>query len=217
MKDEVEDFLRRVAQMRPEPRRRPRGSSCAAAEAGPAKPPSSAPQPPLGSCPRAGIVPGTPVDAGNRRCRTGRKRRSRRAARGPRLRGTEQIAEHTRRLGADVDAANDKMQAHLHQVFDHQLGRLKSSRWPNRTRRDSRELRPELSLDQIMRLLRSPGSVRDAIVMSEILRRPECAEEYQGSENRTMSSGPLSPSRSRFFTLYGSTRLGDSLRSWLCP
>jgi len=29
-----------------------------------------------------------------------------------------------------------------------------------------------LSLDQIMRLLRSPGSVRDAIVMSEILRRP---------------------------------------------
>ena len=65
------------------------------------------------------------------------------------------------------------MQAHFHQTFDHQLGRLKSS--PSERRRSSETERsvPQLSLDKIIQLLRSPGSVRDAIVMAEMLKRPE--------------------------------------------
>jgi len=88
------------------------------------------------------------------------------------LRETEQIAEHSRHLGEDVDAADSKMQAHLHQVFDHKLGQLKSSGGETALVTGDRTA-AELSLEQIRRMLRSPESIRDAIVMSEVLRRPD--------------------------------------------
>jgi hypothetical protein len=88
------------------------------------------------------------------------------------LSGAEQIAEHTRQLGAEVDASDAKMQAHFHQVFDHQLGRLKSSSVETSLVETERSA-PQISLDKIIQLLRSPGSVRDAIVMAEVLRRPQ--------------------------------------------
>jgi hypothetical protein len=88
------------------------------------------------------------------------------------LRDAQQITEHTRRLGTEVNAADNKMQAHLHQVFDHQLGRLKSSSAETALVESERSA-SQLSLDLIMRLLRSPASVRDAIVMAEVLKRPD--------------------------------------------
>src|SRR5207253_10180228 len=87
------------------------------------------------------------------------------------LRESEQIAEHTRHLGEEVDAVNTKMRAHLHQVFDHKLGQLKSSSVETALVTADRTA-AELSLDHIRRMLGSPESVRDAIIMSEILRRP---------------------------------------------
>ncbi len=95
---------------------------------------------------------------------------------GQRVRGdfreSEQIAEHTRHLGEDVDAADSKMQAHLQQVFDHKLGQLKTTGGATALVTGERTA-AELSLDQIRRMLASPQSVRDAIIMSEVLRRPE--------------------------------------------
>jgi hypothetical protein len=60
----------------------------------------------------------------------------------------------------------------LHQVFDHQIGQLRKS---------TMEAAATLSTDpasagtavNMMQMLRSPQSIRDAIVMAEILRRPE--------------------------------------------
>src|SRR6478752_7148723 len=123
MKDDVEDFLRRVAQMR------------AAAEAqakGQQRPPSKPAPQPAPTLPPARLVPvreapGSirPVEAEivDAELAESGGRVARRVAKD--LSGAEQIAEHTRRLGEEVDAADDKMQAHLHQVFDHQIGRLK--------------------------------------------------------------------------------------------
>ena len=64
------------------------------------------------------------------------------------------------------------MQAHLHQVFDHKLGQLKSTGGVTALVTTERNA-AELSLDQIRRMLASPQSVREAIIMSEVLRRPD--------------------------------------------
>jgi hypothetical protein len=88
------------------------------------------------------------------------------------LRGTEQIAEHTRHLGAEVDQADDKLQARLHQVFDHDLGRLKKS--ASATAATPHEsLAADVTVSEVLTMLRNPQSIRDAIVLSEVLRRPE--------------------------------------------
>ena len=88
----------------------------------------------------------------------------------PNICGTEQIAEHTRHLGEEVDLADDKLEAHLHEVFDHQLGRLKKS--TIEAGAQGRQAAVEVTAGQRSRR-RTPQSIRDAIIMSEILRRPE--------------------------------------------
>jgi len=166
MKDEVEDFLRRVAQMRAQAEAQAKGQQQRpppkSAPKSPPPPPRLVPAPIVVEPMSAEIVDAELAESGDRV--------GRRVAED--LRGTEQIGQHTRRLGSEVDAANDKMQAHLHQVFDHQLGRLKSTGGETALVETARTA-PELSLDLIVRMLRSPGSIRDAVVMSEILRRPE--------------------------------------------
>src|SRR4051812_37859848 len=117
MPDEVEEFLRRVAQMR------------AQAEAqGKAQPPQQSKQkqpkqpkqqrtkPPARLVParQENIPSNSPVmaEAVDAELAENAGRVGRLVARD--LSGAEQIAEHTRQLGAEVDAANAKMQAHFH-------------------------------------------------------------------------------------------------------
>jgi len=189
MKDEVEEFLRRVAQMRAQAEQQGKAQPPRQERQQPArqprKPPAARPapqprsarplesRPPLGAGPRLGAgLPTAPIDVeivdaelADTADRFGQRIRSD-------LRETEQIAEHSRHLGEDVDAADSKMQAHLHQVFDHKLGQLKSSGGETALVTGDRTA-AELSLEQIRRMLCSPQSIRDAIVMSEVLRRPE--------------------------------------------
>jgi hypothetical protein len=168
MPDEVEEFLRRVAQMR---------AHAQGAKAAPPKqkqPKQQRTKPPARLVParqettpslapaNAEVVDAELADNANRVARLVDRD----------LSGAEGIAEHTRRMGAEVDAADNKMQAHLHQTFDHQLGRLKSSSVETALVESERSA-PQISLDKIIQLLRSPGSVRDAIVTAEVLRRPE--------------------------------------------
>jgi len=170
MPDEVDDFLRRVAQMRAqaqaksEPRPTPKQKQPKQQRT---KPPARLVPARQETAPSLSPANAEVVDAelADNSDRVGRL-----VARD--LSGAEEIAEHTRRMGAEAAAANDKMQAHLHQVFDHQLGRLKSSSVETALVETERSA-PQLSLDKIIQLLRSPGSVRDAIVMAEVLKRPE--------------------------------------------
>lgn len=90
---------------------------------------------------------------------------------------TSQFADRESHLGSDIDQADDKMAARLHKVFDHQLGQFR--------REDRREVesteRASTPPEDIFRLksqsladaLRNPGSLRQAIVLSEILHRPD--------------------------------------------
>ena len=88
------------------------------------------------------------------------------------LSGSAQIAEHTRQLGAEVDKADDKMAAHLHQVFDHQLGNLKKSATDQAAPAASAAKRTGFTAGSIVDMLTSPDSVCNAIILGEILRRP---------------------------------------------
>ncbi|MCU0879578.1 MAG: hypothetical protein MUF06_17505 [Pirellulaceae bacterium] len=91
------------------------------------------------------------------------------------FRGTQAIGQHAQQLGADVDLADDKLEAHLHQVFDHKVGDLKRSTMeaaaesPSQAARDA----PLPGAASIAAMLINPQSLRNAILMSEILRRPE--------------------------------------------
>src|SRR5437764_1456772 len=122
MKDEVEEFLRRVAQMRAQAESQARGQQQRPAPQRPPKPQRPASPGRLVPPPQSAPLPVEIVDAelADAVDRLGQRVRSD-------LRETEQIAEHARHLGQEVDGTDSKMQAHLHQVFDHKLGQLKST------------------------------------------------------------------------------------------
>jgi len=88
------------------------------------------------------------------------------------LRGPQQISEHARHLGEEVDLADDKLESHLQQTFDHQLGQLKTTA-SSTAATPHANAAPDVTVTELLKMLRSPESVRDAIVMAEILRRPE--------------------------------------------
>jgi hypothetical protein len=118
---DVEDFLRRVAQMRAEAHAKARQANPQRAPQDPSsskqQPPASRRLEPIPAPLQAEVVEARIVDRANEVERRVREH----------LRGSEQIAEHTRHLGEQVDQADDKLAAHLHQVFDHELGQLKQS------------------------------------------------------------------------------------------
>lgn len=87
------------------------------------------------------------------------------------LRGSQEIAKRTSQLGKQVDDAQQKLQEHLQQVFDHELGRLSKTASSTAATPHEKPV-PDVTLEELRTMLQSPGSVRDAIVLAEILRRP---------------------------------------------
>jgi hypothetical protein len=90
------------------------------------------------------------------------------------LRGAQEISEHTRQLGAEVDQADDKLEARLHQVFDHSVGQLKKQATDSIPKTpEAADAVPALTSANLAELMRSPPAIRSAIVLGEILHRPE--------------------------------------------
>jgi hypothetical protein len=91
------------------------------------------------------------------------------------MRGTQQIAAHTEQLGDEIELADDKLEAHLHQVFDHKVGHLKKSTMEPAAASPSQPARetPPPAAASIAQLLANPQSFRNAFILSEILKRPE--------------------------------------------
>ena len=172
MRDEVEEFLRRVAQMRQAAEAQAKAQQQRPVPAKPAAPPPpKRPPPPQRLVPaRQDPVPLPEAEVVEAEISDRSEGFSRRVAQD--LRGAEQISEHTRHLGEEVDLADDKLAAHLHEVFDHQLGRLKTTAsepaaipQPSPT--------SDITASDLSQMLRSPTLIRNAIIMSEVLRRPE--------------------------------------------
>lgn len=169
--NDVEDFLRRVAQMRAEAQAKARQANQPRTPQ-PAAPPPQQPPQRLTPPPRRLEPVTAPVQAEVIEARIVDRAQVVDQRVREHLRGPEQIAEHARHLGEQVDQADERLQAHLHEVFDHQIGQLKESGAAVVAQRE--QVTPGgLSPETIWRLLRSPTAARDAVVLAEILQRPE--------------------------------------------
>ena len=72
----------------------------------------------------------------------------------------------TDHLAHDVELADDKMQAHVQGVFEHKLGRLQQSAAEPQAVNNA-------GIDLIAKMLTNPRDVRNAIILAEVLKRPE--------------------------------------------
>jgi len=200
MKDEVEDFLRRVAQMRAQAEAQARAQQQRLAPPQqPAQPPAQrnvppprlVPQPrpmpqqqfpqqqfpqqqapPQYSPQRQEVVYLEPVDMEVVEAEVAERSDGIADHFSQRLRGPQQITDQARHLGEQVDLADDKLEARLHQTFDHKLGRLQNTASSSAAVAHVASV-PDVTLGELLPMLRSIESLRDAVVIAEILRRPE--------------------------------------------
>ena len=183
MRDEVEEFLRRVAQMRAQAEAQAR-----AAQQRPAQPPPQPQQPqrppqqrmpldprpqqppPRLAAPREEVLYLEPADVEviDAELAEGTDRPGSKGYFG----SAEKFDQRARKLGAEVDQADDRLDAHLHQVFDHQTGSIHQST-DQAAAAPSDAKRAGFTAGSIVDLLRSPDNIRNAIILGEILRRPD--------------------------------------------
>ena len=102
---------------------------------------------------------------------------------GPRRLGpaVEGLRDGSRQIGSraptahDVDQADENMEAHLHQVFDHKLGHLRKdniAEGPAPRVASASDTRVSEAASSIANMLRSPASLRNAIILNEIMTPP---------------------------------------------
>lgn len=84
--------------------------------------------------------------------------------------------EQVSRLGEDVDRSDDRMEAHLQAYFEHDLGVLgaRTSAAADSILDDDStgQKRQPVKPTNYLELLSNPASIRQAIILSEILARP---------------------------------------------
>jgi hypothetical protein len=177
-RDEVEEFLRRAAARRAAAQQQQPQRPAPAPAAWSQPPPQQPPPPPRRPASLAEVVmlePVSPVQAEVVDAELADQQDRLGGSVAQHMRGTQEIAEHTRHLGEEVDLADDKLEAHLHQVFDHKVGHLKKSTMEAAASSPSQEARdaPLPGAASIAHLLINPQNVRNAVILAEILRRPE--------------------------------------------
>ncbi|MEX0714466.1 MAG: hypothetical protein WD278_19170, partial [Pirellulales bacterium] len=90
--------------------------------------------------------------------------------------GTQQFSRRAGQL-PPVDQADEMLESHLHQVFDHQLGSLgiQAAEPAELTTEsaDNQALPTTATAEALATLLANPQTLRGAIVLNEIFTRPE--------------------------------------------
>jgi hypothetical protein len=80
---------------------------------------------------------------------------------------SQTLVDHAHTLGADVALADERMEEHLRQKFEHQVGAIA----PSATL--AQRAATATAAQKLRTMLATPESVRQIIIASEILRRPE--------------------------------------------
>lgn len=91
---------------------------------------------------------------------------------------TAEIAQRTAGLGTEVRQADSKIQTHLQSKFGHRVASLDSragvaARGGVSAQATDKGARRPATARQLVQMLRNPESVRQAVLLSEILQRPE--------------------------------------------
>jgi len=82
---------------------------------------------------------------------------------------TTEYAERASHLGETVGEADERLEEHLHEAFDHQLGALKHEDLDASSDKKSSESSPQ----GLRQLFSSKSAIRNAIVFREIIDRPD--------------------------------------------
>jgi hypothetical protein len=166
MRDEVEEFLRRAAQRRAQAEAKRRSQQQPAPQAPPpqqrpapiARPPLRQRMPTVDE-PLVEIIDAEEADTSSRFNQSVSQH----------MRGSLDIARHASSLGAEVDQADDRLEARLHKTFDHQVGQLKDTT----TAAAPRVVVAALPPLNIRKMLESPESIRNSFILGEVFARPE--------------------------------------------
>jgi len=171
MRDEVEEFLRRAAARRAQAEAKRREQQQQASQPGPppvqrqplVQRPASIAQSLPQVEPLVEIIEAEEADTSSRFSSSVARH----------LSGTTEIARHASSLGAEVDQADDKLQARLSKTFDHQIGQLKDTTTAAPVKQAMQSSETLLASMNLTRLLSNAQSIRNAIILSEVLNRPE--------------------------------------------
>ncbi|HAY79089.1 MAG TPA: hypothetical protein DCY79_04710 [Planctomycetaceae bacterium] len=88
-----------------------------------------------------------------------------------------EVSHHADDLAERIEQTDERLSAHLHDTFDHRVGSMDDSSTFVDTDGEnvsdpSTDDQSEPFAAEIAEMLRSRGSVRNAVILSEILRRP---------------------------------------------
>jgi hypothetical protein len=167
MSDEINEFLRRAAERRArqlEQMKRQAAEQAARAQANQAPPPAN----PFGSLADtsdvvdAEIIEASPARSGSQEPPVNKGKRQK-----------QKKAKRPEKLGNVAAQADAKMETHLHDKFDHQIGSIAAP-----VQSVTADINPELKTrpeetHPLLELLKNPQSIRSAFIFAELLRRPE--------------------------------------------
>jgi hypothetical protein len=80
------------------------------------------------------------------------------------------VTEHASHLAEVIENADERMEAHLDKVFDHDVGRLGTGQ--GTTDELNRDVASNAIAEDLLELFQSPKSIRQSILVAEILKRP---------------------------------------------
>jgi hypothetical protein len=90
---------------------------------------------------------------------------------------TTEYADRASHLGEEVGEADERLEEHLHEAFDHKLGTLKHEKLGTLKHEDldpsSDKKSSESSPQGLQQLLRTKSALRNAIILREIIDRPD--------------------------------------------
>lgn len=88
------------------------------------------------------------------------------------------IVEHVDQLGDEVEQADERMEAHLDDVFDHDIGKLSAKKKKSVTDEvPGRTSDGNILAKSILQLLQNPKTIRQSILIAEVLKRPDILDE----------------------------------------
>ncbi|MEM8943869.1 MAG: hypothetical protein AAGD11_01705 [Planctomycetota bacterium] len=155
LRSEVEEFLRR-AQGRPEPQKAQTTT----------KPPQMPP-------PRDRAQPTRVAKELPRKKRPKTLRNEGVAEHVERHLGTADLAPQSEKLATTVAQSDERLDAHLHEKFDHDLGSLQHRDGSSPAAPAADNAAKDDVAGNIAEMLRSPQGMRQLIIANEVLRRPE--------------------------------------------
>ncbi len=84
------------------------------------------------------------------------------------------ITDHASHLAEVIERADDKIDQHVHDVFDHEVSKINEP-GSGVTKVQGKASSP--IAQDLLNLFKSPRSIRQAIMVSEILKRPDFSDE----------------------------------------